>query len=73
LGNGVEEDDLLAVVGFDGEDVGIELGDVQQGGIQRGSEVFVVLPAPEGGEEVLGPQPGGAGSELHEEEIILVR
>ena len=63
---------FLAVVGLDREDVGIEGGDVEQGAVEGGGEVFVVLLLPEGGEEVRGLEAGGVGSELHEEHLVVV-
>ena len=69
LGDGIEEDDLLAVVGLNGKDVGIQRGDVEQGGIEGLGEFVVVLSGIQGGEEVLGLQAGGIRAELHEEHV----
>jgi len=71
FGNGLEERLLLAIVGHDGEDVLVQRGDGQQGGIQGFGEVFLVLLAVEGGEEVLGLEMGGALAELDEQHLVI--
>jgi hypothetical protein len=71
FGEGIEERDFFAVLGFHGEDIGIERGDGEEGGVQGFREVRLVLPAVEGGEEMLRPEVGGAIAELHEEHFVI--
>ena len=71
FGDGIEERLLLAIVGHDGEDLGVQRGDGEQGGIEGFGEVVLVLAGVERGEEVLGPELGGAVAELHEEHLVV--
>lgn len=71
FGDGLEERLLLAIVGHDGEDILIKRGDGKQGGIEGFGEVFLVLLAVEGGEEVLGLEMRGALAELDEEHFVI--
>ena len=71
FGDGIEEHDFFAILGFHGEDVGIEGGDGEQGGIEGFREVVLVLAGVKGGEEMLGPEVGGAIAELHEEQVVI--